>query len=66
MVSNLQLDQMQSTEMEMPKDYIQHQDQNQNGEAGGEIAEDDEIVPIITRRGHIRFEPPGKGEAPPA
>lgn len=36
----------------------------QDGEAGGEIAADDETVPLITRPGYIRFEPLGKSEAP--
>lgn len=36
----------------------------QNGEAGGEIAADDETVPLVTRPGYIRFEPLGKSEAP--
>ncbi|KAE9454151.1 hypothetical protein C3L33_13945, partial [Rhododendron williamsianum] len=32
----------------------------QDGEAGGEIAADDETVPLITRPGYIRFEPLGQ------
>ncbi|KAG5522008.1 hypothetical protein RHGRI_034279 [Rhododendron griersonianum] len=34
----------------------------QDGEAGGEIAADDETVPLITRPGYIRFEPLDAGQ----
>ncbi|THG01094.1 hypothetical protein TEA_019534 [Camellia sinensis var. sinensis] len=55
--SNLQLCERQSPEKHMPKDSIEHEEQSQNGEA------DDEIVPIVIRPGHIRFEPLGKDRA---
>ncbi|KAL6979681.1 hypothetical protein U1Q18_021339 [Sarracenia purpurea var. burkii] len=57
-----ELHQSQSPEKNMLESY-KHQDQNQNGEAGDEMAADDEIVPIVIRPGHIRFEPLGKDQA---
>ncbi|GFY88209.1 sphere organelles protein-like protein [Actinidia rufa] len=47
-------------EKNMPNDYTEQQEQKQNGEAGDEMTVDDEIVPIVIRPGHIRFEPLGK------
>ena len=47
----------------MPNDYTEQQEKKQNGEAGDEMTVDDEIVPIVIRPGHIRFEPLGKGES---
>ena len=49
----------------MPNDYTEQQEQKQNAEAGDGITVDDEIVPIVIRPGHIRFEPLGKGEPLP-
>ncbi|XP_057493949.1 coilin-like isoform X2 [Actinidia eriantha] len=53
----------ESPEKNMPNDYTEQQEQKQNGEAGDEITVDGEIVPIVIRPGHIRFEPLGKGQA---
>ncbi|THF99638.1 hypothetical protein TEA_025167 [Camellia sinensis var. sinensis] len=55
-VPNVQLHQVLSPEKGMHNNSIEHQQQNQNSEA------DNEIVPIVIRPGHIRFEPLGKGE----
>ncbi|XP_057497050.1 coilin-like isoform X3 [Actinidia eriantha] len=58
-----ELQKEQSPEKNMPNDHAEHQEQNQSGKAGDGIAGDDEIVPIVIRPGHIRFEPLGKGQA---
>ncbi|GMP57828.1 hypothetical protein CsSME_00021741 [Camellia sinensis var. sinensis] len=55
-VPNVQLHQVLSPEKGMHNNSMEHQQQNQNSEA------DNEIVPIVIRPGHIRFEPLGKGE----
>ncbi|KAL7241108.1 hypothetical protein ACSBR2_006686 [Camellia fascicularis] len=56
-VPNVQLHQVLSPEKGMHNNSMEHQQQNQNSEA------DNEIVPIVIRPGHIRFEPLGKDQA---
>ncbi|XP_057484962.1 coilin-like [Actinidia eriantha] len=62
--SNMELNQKQSLpEKDTDKSSIDNQVKNQKSEAVNEIAADDEIVPIVIRPGHIRFEPLGKDHA---
>ncbi|PSR84813.1 Coilin like [Actinidia chinensis var. chinensis] len=62
--SNMELNQKQSLpEKDTDKSSIDDQVKNQKSEAVNEIAADDEIVPIVIRPGHIRFEPLGKDHA---
>ncbi|GFZ00043.1 hypothetical protein Acr_13g0014420 [Actinidia rufa] len=62
--SNMELNQKQSLpEKVTDKSSIDDQVQDQNSEAVNEIVVDDEIVPIVIRPGHIRFEPLGKDHA---
>ncbi|CAL5398605.1 unnamed protein product [Camellia sinensis] len=56
-IPNIQPHQLQSPEKDVHNDSMEHQQQNQNSEA------DNEIVPIVIRPGHIRFEPLGKDQA---
>ncbi|XP_052185151.1 coilin isoform X2 [Diospyros lotus] len=55
--SKMQQNQMQSPEKGILKKSVEHHHQNQNSEADDKIVSDDEIVPIVIRPGHIRFEP---------
>ncbi|PSS13619.1 Coilin like [Actinidia chinensis var. chinensis] len=62
--SNMELNQKQSLpEKVIDKSSIDDQVQDQNSKAVNEIVVDDEIVPIVIRPGHIRFEPLGKDHA---
>ncbi|XAR64478.1 hypothetical protein NMG60_11024844 [Bertholletia excelsa] len=70
--SNLQLHQMQSPEEDIPMKSMQHENQIKNhqeanhiSDADGDAAADHEIVPIVIRPGHIRFEPLTKDQAAP-
>ena len=60
--SNMELNQKQSLpEKDTDKSSIDDQVKKQKSEVINEIVADDEIVPIVIRPGHIRFEPLGKG-----
>ncbi|KAL6969371.1 hypothetical protein U1Q18_029084 [Sarracenia purpurea var. burkii] len=60
-----ELEQIQSSEKDTHKSSIEHQVQSQNSEADDEIVADEEIVPIVIRPGHIRFEPMEKDQGVP-
>lgn len=51
-----QLHQTQSSEKDVEKNSLEHQQPDQNSDT-----DDADIVPIVIRPGHIRFEPLGKG-----
>ena len=58
----MELNQKQSLpEKDTDKSSIDDQVKKQKSEVINEIVADDEIVPIVIRPGHIRFEPLGKG-----
>ncbi|XAR48119.1 hypothetical protein NMG60_11030835 [Bertholletia excelsa] len=56
-VEKKELNQMQIPEEGTHKNSTDHQQENQKSEADKDIVVDENIVPIVIRPGHIRFEP---------